>query len=66
MEIITFITENYEAIFGIIFSAVGIAATVARFTKTPKDDKIVSKVQGIVKKIADVIGMNHGEAKNKD
>jgi len=63
-EIIAYITTNYVEIIEVTLTVIGAAAAVAALTPTPKDDSVIGKVQGIVKKIADVLGLNIGNAKN--
>lgn len=63
-EIIQYITTNYVQIIETALVVIGAAAAVAALTPTPKDDSAIAKVQGIVKKIADVLGLNIGNAKN--
>lgn len=66
MSVINFVVENHVEIIEAILAIVGAAAAIAAVTPSPKDDKVVSKVLGIVKKVADVVGMNVANAKNKD
>ena len=47
---------------------ISFAAAISAVTKTPKDDKLVSKAQkayGIAYKVIDVLALNVGRAKNK-
>ena len=63
-EIIQYITTNYVEIIEVTLTVIGAAAAIAALTPTPKDDDIIGKAQGIIKKIADFVGLNIGNAKN--
>ena len=65
-EAITFIVNNWEQIVTAVLAVIGASASIAAITPTPKDDKIVGKIQKVVKSIVDVVGMNIGKAKNKE
>lgn len=65
-EVIAFVVENWESIVTAVLAVIGAAASIASITPTPKDDKIISKIQGVVKSIVDVVGMNIGKAKNEN
>jgi len=56
-----YIIENYYTILTTCFSVVGVCATIASLTPTPKDDGIVK----VIKKILDAFAFNFGAAKNK-
>ena len=56
----TFISENWANISTVVLAVIGLAATIAAATPTPKDDSIVSALR----KIVDVIGMNVGHAES--
>ena len=58
------IVEQAPVYIGVALQIIGAAAAVAALTPTPKDDKIISQILGIVKKVADILGMNVGNAKN--
>ena len=45
MEFINWIVENGSTILEIVGSLVGIASLVTGLTNTPKDDKVVAKIQ---------------------
>lgn len=64
MEFIRWIISNPVEFVGILTSIVGTAALIAAATPTPTDDARVAKVQKVIKRIADVIGANWGNAKN--
>ena len=59
-DVFTFITENWANISTVVLAVIGLAATIAAATPTPKDDSIVSALR----KIVDVIGMNVGHAES--
>jgi phage-related protein len=65
-EVIAYIVANYESIVTAVLAVVGAAASIAAITPSPKDDKIIGKIQGVLKSILDVVGMNIGKAKNKE
>jgi len=54
--------EKIPAIIEIIGIVIALAAAIAAMTPTPKDDGIVRKIRQVV----DVLGMNFGNAKNRD
>ena len=49
-------------IIEIVLAIIGAAATIAAITPTKRDDEIV----GFILKIVDLVGMNIGNARNKD
>ena len=49
-------------IIEIVLAVIGAAATIAAITPTKRDDEIV----GFILKLVNVIGMNVGNAKNKN
>ena len=49
-EIVQYITTNYVDLIQVALTVVGAAAAVAALTPTPKDDDIIGKAQGIIKK----------------
>ena len=59
-DVFTFITENWANISTVVLAVIGLAATIAALTPTPKDDGIVL----VLRKIVDVIGMNVGNAES--
>ena len=59
-EIITYLTNNWDAITTAVLAVIGAAATIAALTSTPKDDSILA----LLRKIVDVAGMNVRHAKN--
>ena len=64
-DVIANIAAHWQEYLQIALSVVGTAALIAAATPTPKDDTAVAKVQGILKKIADFLGANFGNAKNQ-
>lgn len=65
-EVIANIAANWPQYLQILLSVVGTAALIAAATPTPKDDTIVAKIQTALKKIADFLGANFGNAKNAE
>ena len=59
-DVFTFVSENWANISTLVLAVIGLAATVAAATPTPKDDGIVL----VLRKIVDVIGMNVGSAES--
>ena len=59
-DVFTFITENWANISTVVLAVIGLAATIAALTPTPKDDGIVL----VLRKIVDVVGMNVGNAES--
>lgn len=55
------ITSNIDSVFGMAFSIVAIASSIAAVTKTPADDEWISKIY----KIIDVLALNVGYAKER-
>jgi len=66
MKYIEMIVANWDTIVTVILAVIGAASAIAAVTPTPKDDKIVSKIQTVFKVIVDTVGMNIGKAKNKE
>ena len=64
MDIIEKILENPTEIMTTVLAVVGAASAVAALTPTPKDDKIISTILKVIRKIANVFGLNVGNAKN--
>ena len=54
--------EKLPEILQIVFMVIGVAASIAAITPTPKDDDFIRKIR----KALDVFGMNVGNAKNRD
>lgn len=44
MDIITWIMQNYQAIFSIAFGVIMLCSLIVRLTPNTKDDEIVSKI----------------------
>lgn len=65
MEYINMIIENWDQIVTVVLAVIGAAAAIAAVTPTPKDDKIVGKIQKVFKLIVDTVGMNVGKARNE-
>ena len=59
-DVFTFISENWANISTVVLAIIGVAATIAALTPTPKDDGIVL----ILRKIVDALGMNVGNAES--
>ncbi len=60
MEWITYITENWETLFSILTSVVGVFAMVATLTANESDNKVAD----ILLKVINFLGANFGKAKN--
>jgi len=50
-SIITFLNENAGAILGLFVAVLAVAKIVTKFTATPTDDEIVTKVENVGGKI---------------
>lgn len=61
MQIWSWLSSNWPAIFTAATSLVTAASAIAAITKTPKDDKLV----GWLYKIIDWLAINIGRAKDK-
>lgn len=59
-DLINWITDNGDTVWGIVSGVIAVAAMVATLTPTPKDDTAVSQL----KKLLDILAMNIGHAKN--
>ena len=55
-------SETITQVFNVVTAAVALAAAVAAFTPTPKDDGVVAKLRGLI----DLLAMNFLNARNKD
>lgn len=66
MELIQSIAEAIPAWLEAILALVVACAGIAALTPTPKDDAAVGKVLSFLRKVIDVVGLNVGNAKNKD
>jgi hypothetical protein len=54
MNIVTFLTENVEGIFAVLFAIHAAALAIVNLTPTPKDDAIVSRVYGVLEVLAGI------------
>lgn len=50
MDIVKFVTENWQQIALAITSAIGTASIIVKLTPTPKDDEILGKIKSFVSK----------------
>lgn len=57
METITLIMNALPSVVAGILTIIGGAAAIAAVTPTPKDDNFIAKIQGYVKRVADLIGL---------
>ena len=57
---------NLLDVWSIVAQVVAVSAAIAALTPTPKDDKIIGQVQGWIKKLSNLGGLNFFNAKNKD
>lgn len=48
---ITWITENWQAVSGIIVATLGVLALICKLTPSPKDDAVVAKILGFLNMI---------------
>ena len=53
-SVITFVTENWEAITAVAVGVHAAAVAIVNLTPTPKDDEIVGKVYRFVEAIAGI------------
>ena len=54
------LTENWQTLFSILTSAVGIAAAVATLTPNESDNVIIQKILDVI----NTVGANFGRASN--
>jgi hypothetical protein len=59
------ILSNLENIWLIVAQVIAVASMITALTPTPKDDAVIAKVQGFVKKIADLLAVNVLNAKKQ-
>ncbi len=57
---IEYITENPKAVADIVVYAIALGAAIAAVTPTNKDNKVISKIR----KVANALGLNVGNARN--
>lgn len=50
-DIFTWIVSNWDSIIVMLLSFIGGVEVIVKWTETDKDDKVVSKIKSIVKKI---------------
>lgn len=62
MDFINYIIAEWEAIFAIITSVLGVCAAIAAITPNESDNKIVD----ILYKIINALGCNFGNAQNAE
>lgn len=60
MDVINWTTEHWDDIMLVALAACGIAAQIAAWTPSPKDDSILAKVRAVL----DIFAGNYGNAKN--
>lgn len=61
MNVISFVTDNWETIFAVTTQVVGVFAIIATATPNKSDDKIVDVVLGVI----NTLGGNFGKSGNK-
>ena len=59
MEWLTWITENWELVVGVLIAAHALAKAITMLTPTPTDDEWVAKIY----KWIDVLALNWGKTK---
>lgn len=54
-NVITWVTENYLIVFGIIGGLLVAAKAATKLTKSTKDDEIVGRIEDVVEKVEDFV-----------
>ena len=67
MSVLTWVLEHKLEILEALFAIVGVAAKIAAWTPSPKDDAAAGAVGAMlvkVRKVVDLVGGNYGHAKS--
>lgn len=57
MELVQWVKDNYAAILQALGALYTVLLIVVKLTPTPKDDELLSKVQGIILKVVGLFGI---------
>jgi len=57
MELVQWVKDNYSAILQALGALYTVLLIVVKLTPTPKDDELLSKVQGLILKVVGLFGI---------